>query len=37
VLEPDTRLNEARVQPQRREAHMNPASELPHLEKFSKS
>jgi len=35
MLDPDARLSEARVQPQR-EAHTNSASELPHLEKFPK-
>jgi len=36
VLDSDARLSEACVHPQRCEAHMSSASELPHLGKFSK-
>jgi len=36
VLESDARLNKTRVKPQRRDVHVESASELPHLEKFSK-
>jgi len=36
VLESDARLSETRIKPQRREIHTKSASELPHLEEFSK-
>jgi len=36
VLDPDARLSEARVQPQKCESHIKSASELPNLGKFFK-